>query len=60
VPCLVLAGQVAVGPEEAAAAGITRAYAVAEEVGSVQGALTRPAAGLAKLAERVARGYATM
>ena len=54
VPCLVLAGQVAVGRREAAAAGVEAAYAVADEAGSVEAALADPADRLADLAARVA------
>jgi glycerate kinase len=60
VPCVVLAGQVTLDPSAVAAAGIRRAYAVADEVGSVQAALERPAEGLERLAERVAGDCATM
>jgi glycerate kinase len=58
--CLVLAGQVTLSASEAEAAGISRAYAVADEVGSVEAAVARPADGLERLAERVARDCATM
>lgn len=54
VPCLVLAGQVSVGRREAAAAGVEAAYSVADEAGSVEAALARPADRLADLAARVA------
>jgi glycerate kinase len=54
LPCLVLAGQVSVGRQEAAAAGVEAAYAVAEHAGSVAAALDRPADRLADLAARVA------
>jgi glycerate 2-kinase len=57
VPCLVLAGQVSVGRQEAAAAGVERAYALAEHAGSVAAALDRPAHHLADLAARVARQW---
>jgi glycerate kinase len=60
VPCVVLAGQVTLEPAAVAAAGVRRAYAVADEVGSVQAALDRPAEGIERLAERVARDCATM
>ena len=56
VPCLVLAGQVAVGRREAAAAGVEAAYAVADAVG-VEASLERPAEELTALAERVAREW---
>jgi glycerate kinase len=54
LPCLVLAGQVSVGRREAAAAGVEAAYSVADDAGSVQAALARPADRLADLAARVA------
>jgi glycerate kinase len=54
VPCVVLAGQVTVGRREAATAGITEAYAVADHVGGVEEAMRRPDAGLRSLAARVA------
>jgi glycerate kinase len=57
LPCLVLAGQVSVGRREAAAAGIEAAYAVADEVGSVEAAISAGAGGLSRLAERVAREW---
>jgi glycerate kinase len=60
VPCVVLAGQVTLDVKAAEAAGFRQVYAVADEVGSVQAALERPADGLERLAERVARDCATM
>jgi glycerate kinase len=54
VPCLVLAGQVSLGRQQAAAAGVEAAYSVAEQAGSVEAALERPADRLAELAARVA------
>lgn len=59
LPCLVLAGQVSVGAEEMAAAGITAAYSLAEHVESVAAALAEPAAGLESLAELLAQDWAT-
>lgn len=56
-PCVVLAGQVAVGRREYAAIGVTSAYSVAEALGSIEAALERPADGLAALAQRVARSW---
>jgi glycerate 2-kinase len=56
VPCIVVAGQVRVGRREAAAAGISAAYAVADAVG-LDAALDRPAEELAALAGRVAREW---
>ena len=57
VPCLVLAGQVSLGRQEAAAAGVEKAYSVAEQAGSVEAALARPAARLSELAAAVAREW---
>jgi glycerate 2-kinase len=57
VPCLVLAGQVAVGRRDAAAAGVEAAYSVAESAGSVEAAMTWPADRLADLAAGVARQW---
>jgi glycerate kinase len=56
LPCLVLAGQVAVGRRETAAAGVDAAYAVADAVG-LDAALAQPAVELANLAQRVAREW---
>ncbi len=57
VPCIVLAGQVAVGSREMAAAGIEAAYGVADHAGSVAAAMERPAERLTDLAAEVARRY---
>ncbi|AUS77935.1 glycerate kinase [Actinoalloteichus sp. AHMU CJ021] len=57
VPCLVLAGQVAVGRREAAAVGVERAFSVAEHAGSVDAALAEPAPTLTALAADVARQW---
>jgi glycerate kinase len=57
VPCVVLAGQVAVGRREMAAAGVEAAYAVAEHAGSVEAAMADPADRLADLAAHVARRW---
>lgn len=57
VPCVVLAGQVAVGRREIAAAGVEAAYAVAEHAGSVEAAMADPADRLADLAAHVARRW---
>lgn len=53
VPCIVLAGQVAAGRREAAAAGIEEAYAMADVAG-LEASFADPAGVLAALAERVA------
>ena len=52
MPCLVLAGQVSLGRQEAAAAGVEAAYSVAEQAGSVEAAMARPADRLRELAAR--------
>ncbi len=57
-PCIVLAGRVAVGRREYAAAGVTEAFSVEDNEGSLEAALAYPAEGLAALAERVARTWA--
>ncbi len=57
VPCLVLAGQVSLGRQEAAAAGVEAAYSVVEQAGSLEAALERPAARLSELAAAVAREW---
>lgn len=54
VPCIVLAGNVAVGTREMTAAGIEAGYSVATSAGSAAAAMARPAAELAALAERAA------
>jgi glycerate kinase len=59
-PCVVLAGQVTLDVSAWAPAGITRAYAVADVVGSVEEAIARPGLGLERCAERAARDCATM
>jgi len=53
-PCVVLAGQVAAGRRELAAAGVTEAHALAESAGSPAAAMAHPAEELARLAGRVA------
>ena len=57
LPCLVLAGQVAVGGSEAAAAGVEKAYSVAEHAGSVRRSMANPAGTLANLAADVAKQW---
>ncbi len=57
VPCLVLAGQVAVRRRQAAAAGVESAYSVAEHAGSVEAAMADPAGTLSALSEHVARQW---
>jgi glycerate kinase len=55
VPCAVLAGRVAVGRREMAAANITEAYALVDPPGSEAAAFAEPHAELARVAARVAR-----
>lgn len=57
--CLVLAGQVALGRQEMAAAGVEAAYSMAEHAGSVAAAMADPAVQLQSLAQRVARLWST-
>jgi glycerate kinase len=57
VPCVVLAGQVSLGRQQAAAAGVEAAYSVVEQAGSVEAAMERPADRLTELAARVAREW---
>jgi glycerate 2-kinase len=57
VPCLVLAGQVSMGRQEMAAAGVEAAYSVAEHAGSVDDALSRAGELLTELAAKVAREW---
>jgi glycerate kinase len=57
LPCIVLAGQVSVGRREAAAVGISAAYAAAELAGSVQAALADPVGTLEAVAEHAARQW---
>lgn len=54
VPCVVLAGSVAVSGQAMAAAGIEAGHSVADSAGSPSAAMARPAAELAALAERLA------
>lgn len=54
VPCIVLAGQVHVGPRVAFEAGIHGAYATAADVGSVEASMADPAGTLRVLAEEIA------
>jgi glycerate kinase len=56
-PCIVLAGLVEVGKRELANAGFAAAYEVAEQAGSAEEAMARPAFHLAALAERVAKSW---
>jgi glycerate 2-kinase len=54
VPCIVLAGQVHVGPRVAFESGIHGAYAAAADVGSVEASMADPAGTLRVLAEGIA------
>jgi len=54
VPVLVLAGQVTLPPSDMTGAGVTAAYSVAENAGSVQRAIDEAATQLADLAARAA------
>ncbi|MCX2713758.1 glycerate kinase [Mycolicibacterium sp. J2] len=56
-PVLVLAGQVTLGPDALAEAGITAAHSITEYAGSVERAIADAANQLTGLAERTARGW---
>ena len=58
VPIVVLAGQVALGPRELRAAGISAAHSLSDYSGSVERAMTDAAGQLAGLARRTAKGLA--
>jgi glycerate kinase len=53
----VLAGRVYTGPAGAATAGVTAAHSLVAEMGGVDAAMARPAAGLRRLANRLARQW---
>ncbi|MGH8793044.1 MAG: glycerate kinase, partial [Stackebrandtia sp.] len=57
VPCTVVAGRVAVGKREAAAAGIDRTLSLSEHFGSTSEAMARPAEGLRELGAVLARRW---
>jgi len=57
VPCVVLAGRVAVGRREMAAANITEAYALVDPPGSKEAAFADAYGELTRLAARVARRW---
>jgi glycerate kinase len=57
VPCLVVAGRVEVGPDAAAAAGVTGTYSLVEHFGSEEEALRRPVEGLRDLGACLARRW---
>ncbi|HEY0637679.1 MAG TPA: glycerate kinase, partial [Pseudonocardiaceae bacterium] len=54
LPCVLLAGQVAVGRREAAAIGVDAAYSVVDHAGSLDASLADPLGTLSALAEHVA------
>jgi glycerate kinase len=56
-PCIVLAGRVGIGRREYAAAGVSEAFSVEENEGSLEAAMARPVEGLEALAQRVARTW---
>jgi glycerate kinase len=60
VPCVVLAGRVAVDSGLAREAGVTSWYALVDHFGSVAAALARPAEGLRALAGRLAHDINAM
>lgn len=57
VPCIVLAGQVHVGPRVAFESGIHGAYAAAADVGSVEASMADPVRTLEVLAEGIAQHW---
>lgn len=57
VPCVVLAGRVAVDGAEMAASGVDAAYSLTDFAGSAEAAMAQPAEQLASLAARVAREW---
>ncbi len=57
VPCIVLAGQVHVGPRVAFESGIHGAYATAADVGSVEASMADPSGTLQVLAEGIAHHW---
>ncbi|MFS8479935.1 MAG: glycerate kinase [Micromonosporaceae bacterium] len=54
LPCVVVAGRVTAGREEAAAAGVTEAHSLVEHFGSVAAAMSQTAEGLRALGARLA------
>jgi glycerate kinase len=62
VPCVVIAGRASAGRREAAAVGVSEVHSLVEhyggeQAGGVDAAMTRPAAGLRELGERLARQW---
>jgi len=58
LPCVVVAGQVAVGRREAAAHGVDATYSLAELAGSVEAAMQNPQRWLQEAVLRIARDWA--
>jgi glycerate 2-kinase len=59
-PCLVVAGQVRLPPDEVAAAGFAGAYSLVEHVGDQERAMARPGEGLRSLGATLARTTAAV
>jgi glycerate kinase len=57
LPCVVVAGRNETGHREAAAAGVTEAYALVDHFGSAERALAEPARGLREISARLARQW---
>ncbi len=57
LPCVVIAGEVAVGRREYSAIGVAAAYSVSDLAGSVAASMADPAGTLAAAGERVARTW---
>lgn len=57
LPCVVVAGRIDVGRREAAAAGVTGSYSLADHFADARTALERPAEGLRALGGRLARDW---
>lgn len=56
-PCVVIAGDVAVGRREFSGIGVAAAYSCADQAGGVDHSITAPAQALAAVAARVARTW---
>lgn len=57
LPCVVIAGEVAVGRREYSAIGVAAAYSVSDLAGSIAASMADPAGTLADTSERVARTW---
>ncbi|MDP9241049.1 MAG: glycerate kinase [Actinomycetota bacterium] len=57
LPCVAIAGQVSLGRQQLAAAGIEAAHSLVDHVGSVEAAMSHPAAGLRSLSTSVAKQW---